>query len=78
MRTLIEIDFLLRYIYPFSYKEKSPVSICDFFLIFQHKGLKGILLFFQKTRTLQSRGIVTLFHSFTITICGRNCFDMQH
>ena len=39
---------------------------------------KGILLFFQKTRTLQSRGVVTLFHLFTIDIYGRNCFDMQH
>ena len=41
-----------------------------------HKGTKGILLFFQKTRTLQSRGVVTLFHLFTIAIYGRNCFDM--
>ena len=43
-----------------------------------HRGEKGILLFFQKTRTLQSRGVVTLFHLFTIAIYGRNCFDMQH
>ena len=43
-----------------------------------HRGTKGILLFFQKTRTLQSRGVVTLFHLFTIAIYGRNCFDMQH
>ena len=34
--------------------------------------------FFQKTRMLESRGVVTLFHLFTIAIHGRNCFDMQH
>ena len=39
----------------------------------KHRGTKGILLFFQKTRTLQSRGVV--FHLFTIAIHGRNCFD---
>ena len=33
-----------------------------------HWGTKGILLFFQKTRTLQSRAVVTLFHLFTIAI----------
>ena len=44
----------------------------------RHRGTKGTLLFFQKTRTLQSRGVVTLFHLFTIAIYGRNCFDMQH
>ena len=38
----------------------------------------GILLFFQKTCTLQSRGVVTLFHLFTIAMYGRNCFDVQH
>ena len=43
-----------------------------------HRGTKGILLFFQQTRTLQSRGVVTLLHLFTIAIYGRNCFDMQH
>ena len=43
-----------------------------------HRGTKGILLFFQKTQVLQSRGVVTLFHLFTIVIYGRNCFDMQH
>ena len=43
-----------------------------------HRGTKGILLFFRKTRTLQSRGVVTLFHLFIIAIYGRNCFDMQH
>ena len=43
-----------------------------------HRGRKGILLFFQKTQTLQSKGVVTLFHLFTIAIYGRNCFDMQH
>ena len=43
-----------------------------------HRGTKGILLFFQKTRTIQSRGIVALFYLFTIAICGRNCFHMQH
>ena len=49
------------------------------FKIFQQRGTKGILLFFfQKTRMLQSRGVVTLFHLFTIAIQGRNCFDMQH
>ena len=37
-----------------------------------HRGSKGILLF------LQSRGVVTLFHLFTIVIYGMNCFDMQH
>ena len=35
---------------------------------------KGILLFFQKTRTLPSRGVVTLFHLFTIATYGRNLF----
>ena len=39
---------------------------------------KVYFYFFQKTRTLQSRGVVTLFHLFTIAIYGRNCFDMQH
>ena len=43
-----------------------------------HSGTKGILLFFQMTRTLQSRVVVTLFHLFTTAIYGRNCFDMQH
>ena len=43
-----------------------------------HRGTKGILLFSQMTRRLQSRGVVTLFHLFTIAIYGRNCFDMQH
>ena len=43
-----------------------------------HWGTKGVLLFFQRMRTLQSRGVVTLFHLFTIAIYGRNCFDMQH
>ena len=38
----------------------------------------GLFLFFQKTQTLQSRGVVTLFHLFTIAIYQRNCFDMQH
>ena len=33
------------------------------------RGTKDILLFFQKTRTLQSRGVVTLFHLFTIVYC---------
>ena len=28
--------------------------------------------------TTQSRGVVTLFHLFTIAIYGMNCFDMQH
>ena len=44
----------------------------------KHRGTKGILLFFQKTRTLRSRGVVTLFHLFTIAIYGRNFFDVQH
>ena len=43
-----------------------------------HWGTKGIILFFQKTGTLQSRGVVTLFHLFTITIYGMNCSDIQH
>ena len=43
-----------------------------------HRGSKGILLFFQKTRMLQSKGVVTLFHLLTYAIYGRNCFDMQH
>ena len=46
--------------------------------MFNHRGTKGILLFFQKTRTLQSRGVATFFHLFAIAIYGRNCFDMQH
>ena len=47
-------------------------------LIEPHRGSNGILLFFRKTRSLQSRSVVTLFHLFTIAIYGRNCFDMQH
>ena len=43
-----------------------------------HRGTEGILLFFQKTQTLQARGVGTLFDLFTIAIYGRNCFDMQH
>ena len=43
-----------------------------------HRGTKDILSFFQKTRTLPSRAVVTLFHLFTIAIYGRNCFNMQH
>ena len=39
---------------------------------------KVYFYFFQKTRTLQSRGVVTLFHLFTIAMYARNCFDMQH
>ena len=42
------------------------------------RDLAGTLLFFQKTQTLQSRGVVTLFHLFTIAIYVENCFDMQH
>ena len=41
-------------------------------LTLHHRGTKGIFLFFQKTRTLQSRGVVTLVHLFTIVIYGRN------
>ena len=42
------------------------------------RGTDAILLFFQKTQTLQSRGVATLFDLFTIATHGRNCFDMQH
>ena len=54
------------------------IAIVNLIFYTDHGGTKVILLFFQKTRTLQSRGVVTLFHLFTIAIYGRNCFDMQH
>ena len=34
----------------------------------EHKETKGIVLFFQMTRALQSKGVVTLFHLFTIAM----------
>ena len=42
-----------------------------------HWGLKDILIF-SKDLNVTSRGVVTLFHFFTIAMCGKNCFDMQH
>ena len=42
-----------------------------------HRGTKGILLFFQKPERYNQE-VLSLFHLFTITIYGRNCFDMQH
>ena len=44
----------------------------------RRRASNGMLLFFQKTRMLQSRDVVTLFHLFTIATYVWNCFDMQH
>ena len=63
-------------IYPVGWNRLTISQIA--FLTLYHRGTKDILLFFQKTQTLQSRGVVTLFHLFIIAIYGRNCFDMQH
>ena len=57
---------------------ENPIELLNILFATIHRGTKGILLFFQKTRTLQSRGVVTLFHLFAIAMYGRNCFDMQH
>ena len=49
-------------------------NILLYHVLYYHRGTKSILLFFQEALTLQSRGVVTLFHLFTIAMYGWNCF----
>ena len=70
---------------PYFDQYMETVSLVSYFVVVffhicgaTHRRTKGILLFFQKTRRLQSAGVVTIFHLFTIAIYGRNCFDMQY
>ena len=58
--------------YPPMFDCVPPVTLLDAFNTEEQK----VYFYFFKTRTLQSRGVVTLFHLFTIAMYGRNCFDM--
>ena len=72
--------FMISFLWPIQHQLwLIIIRRCNLFDITKnHRGIKGILLFFQNTQALQSRGVVALFHLFTIAIYGRNCSDMQH